>query len=124
MTFSTVMNIAALIFLLTGAFLCLAAATGIVRFPDLLTRMHSATKPQSLGLLLILIGLGLRLRDPGAIGMLTLVAIAQLMTAPVAAHMVGRAAYRTGHIREDLLDRDELRDALDQAGSASKDRTE
>ena len=50
--------------LVLGALLTLIAAIGILRFPDVLTRMHSATKPQVLGLLLILLGLGLRLRDP------------------------------------------------------------
>ena len=39
-----------------GALLTLIAAVGILRFPDVLTRMHSATKPQVLGLLLILAG--------------------------------------------------------------------
>ena len=58
----------AAICLLLGALLTLIAAIGILRFPDVLTRMHSATKPQVLGLLLILLGLGLRLRDPAASG--------------------------------------------------------
>ena len=75
-------------------------------------RMHSATKPQVLGLLLILLGLGLRLRDPGAIGILLLVALFQLATAPVASHMVGRSAFRSGQVRHDLLVVDELSEAL------------
>ena len=45
--------------LTAGALLTLVAALGILRFPDVLTRMHSATKPQVLGLLLVLVGLGL-----------------------------------------------------------------
>ena len=45
--------------------------------------------------------------------MLVLVAAMQLLTTPVAAHMVGRAAYRTGQVREDLLLTDELTTALD-----------
>ena len=49
----------------------------------------------------------------GAVGMLVLVAAMQLLTTPVAAHMVGRAAYRTGQVREDLLLTDELMTALD-----------
>jgi monovalent cation/proton antiporter MnhG/PhaG subunit len=43
--------------LVTGALLTLIAAIGILRFPDVLTRMHSATKPQVLGLLVVLLGL-------------------------------------------------------------------
>ena len=37
-----------------GALFCLAAAIGLVRFPDPLTRMHAATKPSVFGLLLVL----------------------------------------------------------------------
>jgi multicomponent Na+:H+ antiporter subunit G len=97
--------------LVTGALLALVAAIGILRFPDVLTRMHSATKPQVLGLLLILVGLGFRLRDPGTIGLLLLVALFQLVTSPVASHMVGRASFRAGQVRHDLLVIDELTDA-------------
>lgn len=103
-----------------GALLTLIAAVGILRFPDVLTRMHSATKPQVLGLLLILVGLGFRLRDPGSIGLLALVALFQLVTTPVASHMVGRASFRAGQVRHDLLVVDELTDvpSSDQAGEA------
>lgn len=115
MTFAAVADVLSVICLVLGAILSLAAAVGLVRLPDLLSRMHAATKPQTLGLLLILLGVGLRLRDPGVIGVLLLVAIVQALTTPVGAHMVGRAAYRTGTVREDLLDTDELADALDRA---------
>jgi multicomponent Na+:H+ antiporter subunit G len=90
----------------------LVAAIGILRFPDVLTRMHSATKPQVLGLMVVLLGLGLRLRDPGSIGLLVLVAVFQLVTTPIASHMVGRASFRAGQVRRDLLVVDELSDVL------------
>lgn len=98
--------------LVTGALLALVAAIGVLRFPDVLTRMHSATKPQVLGLLLILVGLGFRLRDPGTIGLLAMVALFQLVTSPIASHMVGRASFRAGQVRRDLLVVDELTDLL------------
>ncbi|MBA8795996.1 multicomponent Na+:H+ antiporter subunit G [Friedmanniella endophytica] len=101
---------------IAGALLCLAAAIGLVRLPDVLTRMHAATKPQTLGLLLVLLGIGLTLRDLRATGLLVLIAVLQLFTAPVAAHLVGRTAYRTAQLRTDLLDRDELADDLRTAG--------
>ena len=96
----------------------LVAAIGILRFPDVLTRMHSATKPQVLGLLLVLLGLGLRLRDPAAIGLLALVALFQLVTSPIASHMVGRASFRAGQVRRDLLVVDELTNLLAQEKQA------
>ncbi|MEU3455447.1 monovalent cation/H(+) antiporter subunit G [Micromonospora sp. NPDC006766] len=94
--------------LLAGALLTLAAGVGVLRFPDALGRMHAATKPQVLGVLLLLAGLALRLRTPADLGMIALVALFQLATAPVAAQMVGRAAYRSGRIDRDLLDTDEM----------------
>ncbi|ADG73132.1 monovalent cation/proton antiporter, MnhG/PhaG subunit [Cellulomonas flavigena DSM 20109] len=100
--------------LLGGAFFAFAAGVGALRFPDLLARMHAGTKPQVLGLILVLIGLALRLREGGAVWALLLVAVFQMITAPVAAHMVGRAGFRTGKVRSDLLVVDELTRDLDE----------
>jgi multicomponent Na+:H+ antiporter subunit G len=111
-TWTTVADVASMVLLLGGAFLAFAAGVGVLRFPDLLSRMHAGTKPQVLGLILVLAGLALRLRSGGAVWELLLVVVFQLLTAPVGAHMVGRAGYRTGKVREDLLVVDELtRDA-------------
>ncbi|MEU4781554.1 monovalent cation/H(+) antiporter subunit G [Micromonospora sp. NPDC023633] len=94
--------------LVVGALLSLAAGIGVLRFPATLDRMHAATKPQVLGVLLLLLGLALRLRAPADLGMVALVGVFQLATAPVAAQMIGRAAYRTGRVDPALLDADEL----------------
>jgi multicomponent Na+:H+ antiporter subunit G len=99
-TWATVSDALGLVLLLLGSLLCLAAAIGLVRFPDLLTRMHSGTKPQVLGTLVVLLGLALRLREPLDIGMILLISLFQLLTVPVGSHMVGRAAYRTGQADE------------------------
>ncbi|SFK44355.1 monovalent cation/H(+) antiporter subunit G [Cellulomonas sp. KH9] len=107
-TWGTVADVASIVCLLGGAFFAFAAGVGALRFPDLLSRMHAGTKPQVLGLILVLIGLALRLREGGAVWALLLVAIFQMLTAPVAAHMVGRAGFRTGKVRNDLLVVDEL----------------
>ena len=115
MSWAAVADVAAAACLLVGALLSLIAAIGILRFPDVLTRMHSATKPQVLGLLLVLLGVGLRLRDPGSVGMLALVALFQLATTPIASHMVGRASFRAGQVRHDLLVVDELTEVLPHA---------
>ncbi|GAA2714392.1 monovalent cation/H(+) antiporter subunit G [Micromonospora olivasterospora] len=94
--------------LVAGGLLSLAAGIGVLRFPDVLDRLHAATKPQVLGVLLLLAGLALRLRTSADLGMILLVAVFQLATAPVAAQMVGRAAYRSGRVNRDLLDADDL----------------
>ena len=120
MSWDTVADVASAICLLGGAFLAFAAGVGVLRFPDLLSRMHAGTKPQVLGLVLVLIGLALRLRSGGAVWALVLVAIFQMLTAPVAAHMVGRAGYRTGKVRNDLLVVDELADDVERASRRSE----
>ncbi len=99
----------AVVLLLAGTFLCLTAGLGLVRFPDVLTRMHAGTKPQVLGILLIMVGGAIRLEGWSASWMLLLVAVFQMLTAPVSAHMISRVAYRRRHVRRDLLLVDELR---------------
>ncbi|WP_131106280.1 monovalent cation/H(+) antiporter subunit G [Ornithinimicrobium sufpigmenti] len=93
-----VLDVLGLICLLLGALLCLAAAVGLLRFPDLLTRMHAGTKPQILGVILVMIGVGLRTRAGLDVGMLVLITVFQMLTIPAGAHMVGRAGFRTGQI--------------------------
>ena len=107
--------------LLVGAALTLVAAIGMVRLPDLLSRMHAGTKPQVLGLLMALLGLGLMLREPRAVGLLLLVALFQMITSPIASHMVGRASFRGGHMRADLLIVDELSSRPRGAGPTPAD---
>lgn len=118
---TSVFDVLAAICLLVGAFLSLSAGIGMVRFPDVLSRMHAASKPQVLGLLLILTGVGLRLRTGLDITTLVLVAVFQLATTPVAAHLVGRAAYRTRRVRHDLLIADELSERLAEVQAQNGD---
>ncbi|MFG1651266.1 monovalent cation/H(+) antiporter subunit G [Micromonospora sp. NPDC049275] len=103
--------------LVAGALLALCAGIGVLRFPDALSRMHAGTKPQVLGVLLLLLGIALRLRSPADLGMILLVAVFQLATAPVAAQMIGRAAYRSGRLDRSLLDADELAERPTGGGS-------
>ena len=112
MSWTGFLDVVGAVLLLLGSLLSLVAAIGVLRFPDLLTRMHSATKPQVLGLVLVAAGLALELRDPAATAVLVLVVVAQMATAPVAGHMVGRASYRAGQVRADLLVVDELSDGV------------
>lgn len=119
---TTLADAASVLCLLGGAFFAFAAGVGVLRFPDLLARMHAGTKPQVLGLVLVLVGLALRLRDSGAVWALVLVAVFQMLTAPVAAHMVGRAGFRTGKVRNDLLVVDELTQDLKETQASGEDR--
>ncbi len=118
---TTFFDVLSAICLLLGATLSLAAGIGALRFPDVLSRQHAAAKPQVLGLLLILIGVGLRLRTGLDITTLVLVAVFQMTTAPVAAHMVGRAAYRSRRVSRENLVVDELGDRLKQLEADNED---
>ncbi|MFD4181025.1 monovalent cation/H(+) antiporter subunit G [Rhodococcus sp. NPDC058514] len=99
---NTVLEVVAAVLILLGALLAMTAAIGIVRFPDTLSRMHAATKPQVIGLVLVLIGAVIRLRGNVDIWMLVLVGLFTLLTAPVIAHTVGRVAYREQRGRDGL----------------------
>ena len=81
--------------LVLGSLFAFVAALGMLRLPDTVMRMHAATKAGTLGAGLILIAeaffyadLGITLRALAAIAFI-------LLTAPVAAHLIGRAAYRS-----------------------------
>jgi multicomponent Na+:H+ antiporter subunit G len=100
--------------ILLSAFLSMAAGIGILRFPDVLTRLHAATKPQVLGLAVVLLAIVLRVPTWGVVSTAVLVMTFQLLTQPMTAHMLGRAAYRSDHVRRDLLIRDELGDDIDE----------
>ena len=105
-----VFDIVAVALILGGSVLALTAAVGVVRFPDTLSRLQAASKPQVLGLLLVLTGAGLRLRGHADVGMLILAGLFTLITAPVVANRIGQLAYREQSFRDDLLIRDELDD--------------
>ncbi len=105
--------------LLVGALLAVSAGIGLLRFPDVLSRMHATAKPQALGLLLVLAGTALRLRTFADLTTLALVGAFQLLTVPVSAAMVGRAAYRAGEVAEHTLAQDSLAASL----AVHEDRT-
>lgn len=109
MTRTAFADIAAAVLILGGSALALTAAIGVVRFPDTLTRMHAATKPQVLGLLLVLAGTAIRLRGQADVGMIILTGLFTVITAPVIAQRVGQLAYREQNLR-DILAVDEMRD--------------
>jgi multicomponent Na+:H+ antiporter subunit G len=79
-----------------GCLFCLVAAVGMIRLPDTLVRMHAATKAGTLGAGLILVGVAATFWDVATVLRALLTLIFLFLTAPVAAHLIGRAAYCTG----------------------------
>lgn len=108
----TVWDVLSALLLLCGSILCFCAAAGLLRFPDLLSRMHAATKPQVLGIVLVMLGVGAGLRSGISVGMLVLVAGFQLLTSPVASHMMSRAALRAGQVSQPADHRREIEETL------------
>lgn len=121
---STVLDVLAAACLVAGSSLALTAGVGLLRFRDLLARSHAATKPQVLGVLFMLAGLGLWLRSGPVTWVVVLVGVFQMVTAPVAAHLVTRAGYRTGKVSPGDLVVDELTEDLrtaERRGEADRD---
>lgn len=83
-------------FLLIGAGFMLVAAFGLVRMPDLLTRMHSVTKAGTLGAGLLLAAVGVHCGEVAVAIRAAVAALFLVLTAPVGAHLIGRAGYRSG----------------------------
>ncbi|MFC0582958.1 monovalent cation/H(+) antiporter subunit G [Micrococcoides hystricis] len=101
------------ILMVAGALMSFFAALGMLRFGDVLSRVHAATKPQVPGLMFLLIALAIAVRDWSWLPFLILAWLLQLITVPVSAHMVGRAVYHTGGLSKVKLFRDELGMAID-----------
>lgn len=80
-------------FVILGAGLMALAGLGVLRMPDLFTRMHASTKGASLGLALLLAAAVLAFAELGVATKAVLTSVFVFVTAPVAAHLLGRAAY-------------------------------
>ena len=84
------------VLIVLGTALTLVASIGLMRLPDFFARGHAATKGATLGLALTLTGAARQMTDRGDIAKLSLAVLAQFLTAPVASHLLGRTAHRTG----------------------------
>lgn len=99
--------------LVAGAFLMLLAGLGVLRMPDLLMRMHATTKSGALGTGLIMVGVATHFMDNGVTARSLAIIMFIMLTAPVAAHMIGRAGYFVGVPLWPNIVKDELKDQYD-----------
>ena len=100
--------------LIAGSFFVLVAALGIVRLPDVFMRMHAATKAGTLGAGLVLVAAAVVFGELAVAVKGVVVFVFLLLTAPVAAHVLGRAAY---YDRAEVWERthhDDLRGRYDE----------
>ena len=86
-----VIDVVSAVLLLGGSFLALVAAIGLHRLPDTLARMHAATKPATLGVVLCALGAVLQVDDASTVTRIVVIVVLQLVAAPVGAHVLGRA---------------------------------
>ena len=87
------MGIVASIFMITGATLTMIGGIGVIRFRDLMSRVHAAAKAPTLGLMLVAVGAAIEIGTFDAAVALVLVVVLQLLTSPVATHVLARASY-------------------------------
>ncbi len=96
---------------LLGGLFSLLAAVGLLRMPDLYTRMQSATKAGTLGVACTAAGAAVHFRDSIAAVDGIIVVLFFFLTAPVASHLIARASYTSGHKLWDQTVRDDYAEA-------------
>jgi multicomponent Na+:H+ antiporter subunit G len=104
--------------MITGGAFLLLAAIGIIRMPDLYSRIQAATKAATLGVGCIILALAIHFVDLGITVRALLVIAFLFLTQPVAAHMIGRAAYFVGVPLWENTIMDELRGRYDASTHA------
>lgn len=105
--------------ILAGSLLCAVAALGLLRMPDLFTRMQSAAKAGTLGVGCIVVAAAVHFAEMGIATRALLIVVFLFATAPVAAHAIARAAYHVGVPLWERTVRDELREHLGAVAEAS-----
>ncbi len=106
---SVVVDAVAAVLLLGGALVAVIASIGLHRLPDVFARMHVATKPATLGIAMCLGGAALRAGSAATSTKLVLAIVFQLVTTPVAGHLLGRAAHAARAPFSEYTVLDELR---------------
>jgi multicomponent Na+:H+ antiporter subunit G len=96
-----------------GTALILVAALGVVRLPDLLTRMHASSKAGTLGAALMLAGVAITFADTAIVMRVLLIIVFLFITAPLSAHMIARAGYARGKPACDETVVDDYREACE-----------
>lgn len=89
-------NLVSIVLLITGAVFFLAGTLGLLRFPDVYTRLHALTKADNLGLGLIIAGLAVQAESWPAVGKLVLIWLLVLLAGASVAHLVASGALQRG----------------------------
>ncbi|MGE4340298.1 MAG: monovalent cation/H(+) antiporter subunit G [Pigmentiphaga sp.] len=85
-------NVATILLVLLGLFFFMAGTVGLLRFPDMHSRLHALTKADNLGLGLVVLGLALQMEDAWSVAKLGLIWLLAVLAAAMVAQLVARAA--------------------------------
>jgi len=85
------------VLIIVGALFALVASVGLLRLPDLYTRMHAASKAGTVGSCLMLIALAVHIGEPATALRALAGVVFFLLTAPISAHLLAKAAYSAGY---------------------------
>lgn len=114
MNVSVIIEYVGAILIFIGALFAVVSAIGLIRFPDVYTRSHAATKSSTLGVLLTLTGALIYIWESQNYFSVRLVLgiVFVFLTAPVSGHLVTRAAYRSKVKLADITLEDDLEEVI------------
>ncbi|GGO02672.1 monovalent cation/H(+) antiporter subunit G [Saccharibacillus kuerlensis] len=120
---ATIVEWIAIVLALAGAIFCAISAFGLIRLPDVYLRSHAATKSAALGVLFVLLGAFIYfwVVDGDINAKLLLAIVFVFLTSPVAGHLNGRAAYRSGVKLWGGSVRDDFKKVLENGGKSTPD---
>ncbi len=116
------MNIAGDVLITIGVLLILLSGVGLLRFPDTLTRANATTKAAGLGVACLFAGVAFAFATPEAAVKMTIAVLLQFTAAPIAGHVIGRAAYRSGTPLWPATHLDELQGFRERAVEPARDQ--
>lgn len=96
MTLSDLTALLSILCILVGCVFFLAGTVGLLRLPDVFTRLHALTKADNVGLGLVVIGVGLQTDSAAVIVKLFLIWALVLLTSATISHLIGRRAHQSG----------------------------
>lgn len=96
-----ILDILGIFFLCFGVFFSLVGVMGVLRFPDVYSRLHASGKISALGLMGLLVSMALLM--PATAPKIVVLGIFMLGAAPVTSHAIAAAAYRRGRLRDRVL---------------------
>lgn len=93
---NTIIDVTSMVSIAFGTFFSIASVIGLIRFPDVYTRLHAGSKALSGGAVLVLLGVAMRIGSWQGAAKALLIIFFFLATNPLGSHAIARACYRHG----------------------------